>query len=48
MGFTVSMDVFGTNGALRSNTRDQSRAVKIELSAAGGQNVVVFEIRDGG
>jgi hypothetical protein len=42
------MDVFGTNGALRSNTRDQSRAVKIELSAAGGQNVVVFEIRDGG
>jgi hypothetical protein len=48
MGFTVSMDVFGTDGALRSNTRDQSRAVKIEMSAAGGQNVVVFEIRDGG
>jgi hypothetical protein len=47
MGFTVSMDLFGTNGALRSNTRDQSRAVKIDLSAAGGQNVVVLEIRDG-
>ncbi len=47
MGFNVSMDVFDTNGALRSNTRDQSRAVKIEVSAAGGQNVVVFEIRDG-
>jgi hypothetical protein len=47
MGFTVSMDVFDTKGALRSNTRDQSRAVKIDLSAAGGQNVVVLEIRDG-
>jgi len=34
MGFNVSVDVFGTNGALRSNTRDQSRAVKI-----GDQNV---------
>lgn len=47
MGFTVSMDVFDTKGALRSNTRDQSRAVKIDLAAAAGQNVVVLEIRDG-
>ncbi len=47
MGFNVSMDVFGTNGALRSNTRDQSRAVKIEVSAAGAQNVVLMEIQDG-
>lgn len=46
-GFTVSMDVAGTNGALRSNTRDQSRSVKIEVSAAGAQNVVLMEIRDG-
>jgi hypothetical protein len=45
-GFNVSMDVAGTNGALRSNTRDNSRAVKIEVSAAGGQNVVLMEIRD--
>jgi hypothetical protein len=47
LGFNVSMDVFDTKGALRSNTRDQSRAVKIDVSAAGGQNVVVFEVRDG-
>jgi hypothetical protein len=41
------MDVAGTNGPLRSNTADNSRAVKIEVSAAGGQNVVLFELRDG-
>jgi hypothetical protein len=40
------MDVAGTNGALRSNTRDNNRAVKIEVSAAGGQNVVLMEIRE--
>ena len=45
-GFTVNMDVFGTNGALRSNTRDNSRALKIEVSAAGGQNVALFEVRE--
>ncbi|MDQ1469721.1 MAG: hypothetical protein QOJ99_1201 [Bryobacterales bacterium] len=45
-GFSVSMDVAGTNGALRSNTRDNNRAVKIEVSAAGGQNVVLMEIRE--
>jgi hypothetical protein len=47
MGFNVSMDVFDTKGALRSNTRDQSYAVKIDVSAAGGQNVVVLDVRDG-
>jgi hypothetical protein len=46
MGFRVDMDVAGTAGALRSNTRDNSRAVKIEVSAAGGQNVVLLEVRD--
>jgi hypothetical protein len=45
-GFTVSMDVAGTAGALRSNTRDNSRALKIEVSAAGGQNVALFEVRE--
>lgn len=47
LGFTVSMDVVGTNGLLRSNTRDNSRSLKIEVSAAGAQNVVLLEIRDG-
>jgi hypothetical protein len=45
-GFTVTMDVVGTAGALRSNTRDNSRALKIEVSAAGGQNVALFEVRE--
>lgn len=45
-GFTVTMDVAGTSGALRSNTRDNSRALKIEVSAAGGQNVALFEVRE--
>jgi hypothetical protein len=45
-GFTVTMDVAGTAGALRSNTRDNSRALKIEVSAAGSQNVALFEVRE--
>jgi hypothetical protein len=45
-GFRVDMDVAGTAGALRSNTRDNSRALKIEVSAAGDQNVVLLEVRE--
>jgi hypothetical protein len=45
-GFRVDMDVAGTNGALRSHTPDNRLALKIEVSAAGGQNVVLLEARE--
>jgi hypothetical protein len=45
-GFRVDMDVAGTNGALRSHTPDNRMALKIEVSAAGGQNVVLLEARE--
>jgi hypothetical protein len=45
-GFNVSMDTAGTNGALRSNTRDNRRSLKIEVSATGGKNVVLLEARE--
>ncbi len=46
-GFRADMDVVGTNGALRSNTGDNSRYLKIEVARAGDVNVVSMEIRDG-
>jgi hypothetical protein len=45
-GFRADMDVVGTNGALRSNTRDNGHYLKIEVARAGGVNVVSMEIRD--
>lgn len=45
-GFRADMDVFGTNGVLHSNTRDNGRYLKIEVARTGGVNVVSMEIRD--
>ena len=47
IGFRVDMDVIGTKGVLRSSTRDNKRALKIEVSSSGGQNVVLLDIREG-
>jgi len=45
-GFRVSMDVVGPSGALRSNTADNHRSLKIEASNAGPRNVIMFDVRD--
>ena len=47
IGFRVDMDVVGTKGVLRSSTRDNRRALKIEVSSSGGQNVVLLDVREG-
>jgi hypothetical protein len=45
-GLRADMDVAGSAGALRSSTRDNRRALKIEVSASGSQNVVLLEVRE--